>query len=371
MILQGITIPSGIAIAGLLLLTAMALADGVKFHTRSGSGADPLPPGYGPRGPVGPSDDEVKVESPAATVDGAGRRSAPYQAYPPDDAGAFAKAISEAAHKGGGIVYVPPGVYRIDETVSVPASITLHGAGRATHLYTTRVDGHGGFVTTGDSVRFTQFRFQGPTTIRTVQNMTKGLHVVNGCKGCRIDHVELSGFGYFAVGVTEGGEATVEYIYDHHNTQNGHGYAVTVITGGKVLVRDSEFEQNRHAIASNGAGTSYRCLYCYLHGDDDTYQVGALDTHAGMSGEIEIGWNAIENVRTGLSLSDGSGRIHDNLVRDVHRFCNIREGTHNGKVIHGAEAHDMTFENNRLENVVVPFDIRAGQNIVVDGEKIR
>lgn len=371
MIVQGITIQTGITIASLLLFAMMVLAETGAFRTRSGRGSHPLPPGYGPRGPVGPSDSEVTVESPAATVDGAGRRGAPYQAYPPDDAEAFRRAIAEASRKGGGVVYIPPGTYRIDEVVPVPGNVTLHGAGRATHLYTTRLDGNGGFVTAGDNIRFTQFRLQGPTTVRMVQNMSKGIHVTNGCAGCRIDHVEISGFGHFAIGVTQKAEATVEYVYDHHNTQNGYGYGVMVVTGGRVLVTDSEFEQNRHAIASNSAGTSYKCLYCYLHGDDETYQVGALDTHAGMSGEIEIAHNFVENLRTGLSLSDGSGNIHHNAVRGVHRFCNIREGAHNGKVIPGAEAHDLTFEHNHLENVTIPFDIRAGRHIVIDGETIR
>jgi len=370
-IIQSVTLQAGLLVAGLLLIVGMALAETGAFRTRSGRGTHPIPPGYGPRGPIGPSDAEVAVESPAAVVDGAGRKGAPYQAFPPDDSGAFVKALKEASDRGGGVVYIPPGTYRIDEIVSVPANITLHGAGRATHLYTTRLDGNGGFITAGNNIRFTQFRLQGPSTVRMVQNMAKGIHVTKGCKECRIDHIELSGFGYFAIGVTEKGEATVEYVYAHHNTQNGYGYGVMVVTGGQVLVTDSEFEQNRHAIASNSAGTSYKCLYSYLHGDDETYQVGALDTHAGMSGEVEIAHNLLENLRTGLSLSDGSGKIHHNLIRNVHRFCNIREGTHNGKVIPGAEAHDLVFEHNHLENVDIPFDIRAGRRIVIDGEMVR
>ena len=77
MIIQGNYFQTSLSAACLLLFAAMALADGVKFHTRSGRGADPLPPGCGPRGPVGPSDSEVRVEFPAATVDGAGRQGTP------------------------------------------------------------------------------------------------------------------------------------------------------------------------------------------------------------------------------------------------------------------------------------------------------
>ena len=357
-----------LALAGLVLMASSAEAE--MFRTRSGRGTHPLPEGYGPRGPVGPSDVELAVDAPAAVVDAPGRRDAPYDAYPPDASEAFRKAVDDAAGKGGGIVYIPPGVYRIDETVTVPANTTIHGAGRATHLYTTQTDGRTVFLTAGDGIRFTQFRLQGPTTVRMVKNASKGIHVTDGYKGCRIDHIEISGFGHFAVGVTGNGEATVEYVYDHHNTQNGYGYGVMVTGGGHATVTDSELEQNRHAIASNSAGTAYKCLYCYIHGDDDTYRVGALDTHPGMSGEIEIAHNFVENQRTGLSLSDGSGRIHHNLFRNVHRFCSIRAGIHNGRYIEGAEAHDMIFEDNILQNVAVPYDIRGGRNIVIDGRPV-
>ncbi len=351
-----------------LMFALFSTAGAEPFRTRSGHGTHPIPEGYGPRGPVGPSDTELTVDAPAAIVDGPGKRDAPYDAYPPDASGAFRKAVSEAAEKGGGVVYIPPGVYRLDETVPVPDNITIHGAGRATHLYTTQHTPV--FLTEGDSIRFTQFRLQGPTTVRMVKNASKGINVTNGHTGCRIDHIEIFGFGHYAIGVTEKGEATVEYVYDHHNTQNGYGYGVMVVSGGQAVVTDSELEQNRHAIASNGAGTGYKCLYCYIHGDDETYRVGALDTHPGMSGEIEIAYNFVENQRTGLSISDGSGHIHDNLFRNVHRFCNIRAGIHNGNYIEGSEAHDMVFENNILENVDIPYEIRAGRNIVIDGETL-
>jgi Pectate lyase superfamily protein len=356
-------------LAGLATMLATGAA-GDGFRTRSGRGTHPLPAGYGPRGPVGPDDTAVCVPAPAATVAGAGARGAPYQAYPPDDSAAFRQAIAAATERGGGVVFIPPGVYRIDETVAVPAGITLHGAGRATHLYTTRTNGQGVFVVAGDDVRFTQFRMQGPTTVRMVQNLSRGIAIGDGHRGVRVDHIEISGFGHFAIGVVGSAEATITFVYDHHNTQNGYGYGVMVVEGGKAIVTDCEMEQNRHNIASNSHGTSYQCLYCYLHGDDETYQVGALDTHPGMDGRIEIAHNVIENVRTGLSLSDGTGRVHHNWVRNVARFVSISPGIHNGNYVAGAEVHDMVFEENHLENVAKPYDLRGGRNVVVDGKAL-
>jgi hypothetical protein len=353
-----------------LLCSAVGDAAGEAFRTRSGRGSASLPAGYGPRGPVGPGDTEVRIASPAATVAGTGARSAPYRAHPPDDAAAFRQAIAEAAQRGRGMVYIPPGVYRLDETVAVPAGITLHGAGRATHLYTTRPDGRGVFVVEGDNVRFTQFRLQGPTTVRTVPNQSRGIAVGGGHQGCRIDHIEISGFGHFAIGVTGGAGATIAHVYDHHNTHNGLGYGVMVVGGGKAVVTDCEMEQNRHAIASNGRGTAYQCLYSYLHGDDETYPNGALDTHPGMDGPIEIARNVIEDMRLGLSLSDGTGRVHHNWVRNVARFVAISPGIHNGNYVAGAEVHDMRFEENHLENVDIPYAFGGGRNVVVDGKAV-
>jgi hypothetical protein len=88
-----------------------------------------------------------------------------------------------------------------------------------------------------------------------------------------------------------------------------------------------------------------------------------------MSGEIEIAYNFVENQQTGLSLSDGSGHVHHNLFRNVRRFASIRPGIHNGKRIEGAEVHDMRFEKNVLEDVAVPYEIRAGRNIIIDGKR--
>ncbi len=349
-----------------LVFALTSIAHAGTFRTRSGRGSQTIPEGYGPRGAVGPSDNDLTAKSPDAVVDGPGRRDAPYQAYPTDASEAFRNAMSQAADMGGGTVYVPPGTYRIDGTVPVPGNVTLHGAGRATHLYTTQNDAV--FLPDGDNTRFTQFRLQGPTTVRMVQNGSRGIHATNGHKGCRIDHVELFGFGHFAIGVTEKAEARVDYVYDHHNTQNGLGYGVMVVSGGQVDVSDSEFEQNRHAIASNDAGTAYRCIYCYIHGDDETYRVGALDTHPGMSGHFEIAHNLVENQQTGLSLSDGTGHIHDNLFRNVHRFCSIRAGIHNGNYVEASEVHDTVFADNVLESVAIEYDIRAGRSISIDGQ---
>jgi hypothetical protein len=353
---------------GLLAPAGVARGQTGGFHTRSARGTHPLPEGYGPRGPVGPSDKEMAPEAPVVTVRGEGR-NARYLAYPPDDSEVFRKALAEAAEKGGGVVYVPPGVYRIDQRVTVPAKVTLHGAGRATHLYTTKLDGTGMFSTDGDGIRFTQFRIQGPTTVRAVQNGSRGISVRH--KDCRIDHLELSGFGQAAIAAGRNAEATVEYVYDHHNTQNGFGYGVSVTGGAKVLVTDSEFEQNRHAIASNSRGTQYQCMYCYLHGFDETYPQAALDTHPGMAGKIEVAHNFFEDLREGLSLSDGEGTIHDNMARNVRQFCTFREGVHNGRVVPGAEVHDFVAERNRLEDVATPYNVRAGRNLMVDGKKLR
>src|SRR5262245_19030209 len=95
MIIHGIAIQRGIITWGLLLFATMALAETAPFQTRSGRGTHSIPPGYGPRGPVGPSDSEVAAESPVATVNGTGWKGAPYQAFPPDDSGAFVKALNE------------------------------------------------------------------------------------------------------------------------------------------------------------------------------------------------------------------------------------------------------------------------------------
>src|SRR5436190_1060198 len=48
-----------------------------------------------------------------------------------DDTVAFAKTLQAAANAGGAIAFVPPGRYRITQSLSVPNMVTLEGAQRA------------------------------------------------------------------------------------------------------------------------------------------------------------------------------------------------------------------------------------------------
>src|SRR3990172_7644694 len=52
-----------------------------------------------------------------------------------DDVRAIQRAIDKAAVDGGGVVYLSPGTYRIDSTLTLKANVHLQGAGwGATHI---------------------------------------------------------------------------------------------------------------------------------------------------------------------------------------------------------------------------------------------
>ncbi|HUU59480.1 MAG TPA: glycosyl hydrolase family 28-related protein, partial [Phycisphaerae bacterium] len=51
-----------------------------------------------------------------------------------NDLPALRQAMAAAQKAGGGIVFLPPGTYRIDETLSIPAGVALRGAGRENTL---------------------------------------------------------------------------------------------------------------------------------------------------------------------------------------------------------------------------------------------
>lgn len=59
-------------------------------------------------------------------------------------ADAFQTALDEAERRGGGEVYVPAGIFRLEKTPLIPSRVHLRGSGRATVLRGTRTGGYQG-----------------------------------------------------------------------------------------------------------------------------------------------------------------------------------------------------------------------------------
>ena len=187
------------------------------------------------------------------------------------------------------------------ESIAIAGGVILEG-GRTPRqpgprLYTT-VRPAVFFETTGDNIRITGVRIEGPDHVGVVPDGdNKGIGVfVNGDINIEIDHNEIYGWSQAAVRVNDcdgkagcplGGRMppsenpTAVHIYDnyiHHNQHEGsNGYGVSVNDGAYVLIERNVFDWNRHAIKSAGeSGTgyaAYRNLVLKNGGYHDTYCV--------------------------------------------------------------------------------------------------
>jgi len=347
--------------------------------TRSADVPD-LPPGYGPRHPLGPdvplSSRERNLLAESAIVHGF-------------DAAAIQAACAHAVRRGFSLVVFPAGDYRLDHPVLVPASLTLLGHGSETRLIAP--DFHSIMLRpVGSHVRFTRMRFEGPCTGRDMTNAAIAIHSTHQ-NSIRIDHVEMYGFSQACF--CWGGSVQVDHTLIHDCPRDRLGYGVCIMEGAHVLVADSDLSQCRHHLASNGAldwqsparvghfthkpnvrPTRWELVHSHIHDDDRTqFRFCAVDTHPGMDGTFLVEANLFENLNHGVGIRDGSGVIRNNLFRNfsgplavgVRLFFT----THNYTPVENAYPHDVLIHDNRFENVPNPCLIEHGRNIVVDGRR--
>lgn len=168
------------------------------------------------------------------------------------------------------------------EALPIAGGVTLEGGRTPRHpgprLYTT-IRPAVLFETTGDNIRITGVRIEGPDHVGVVPDGdNKGIGIfVSGDINIEIDNNEIYGWSQAAVRVNDcdgnegcqpGGRMlpsenpTVVRIHDnfiHHNQHEGsNGYGVSVNAGAFVLIERNVFDWNRHAIKGAGeAGTGY------------------------------------------------------------------------------------------------------------------
>ncbi len=352
--------------------------------------AQPAPPAFGPRGPVGPEVPLTAAERKrlARRLTVRGRTAAAVQA-----------ACDQAARKGIPVVFLPAGEYVFEAEVRVPGGLTLLGEGSRTVVRTSKRQMHL-FRVEGDLVRFTRLRLQGASPTPSTDNDTFGIYASRR-KNIRVDHCELSGFSYATTFHAEA-TAQLDHCVIHHNLRDGLGYGVAIYSGAYVLVCDNHFFQNRHSLASNGAldWSSPKRLGKYVHkpgfrkthwefihnrvGSNDLspYELCAVDTHPGMDGTFVVQDNLFENLRHGVGIRDGSGIIRHNLFRNLRTRTTFRRlvaisisyGKHNGIPVEGCMPNNIVVSGNVFEMPPgAAFErckIGKAENITVDGKLI-
>jgi hypothetical protein len=147
-------------------------------------------------------------------------------------------------------------------------------------LYTTRFD-HGSLIdVVGNNVKVRGLRLRGPSgspeKVPTVAAITVR---INEARNVEITDNEIWNWTWSGVAVYGGAdgknpgrmtraEARQIYVarnYIHDNVRNGHGYGVSASGGAHAIFEGNVFDNNRHAIASDGHdGAGYVARYNYV-----------------------------------------------------------------------------------------------------------
>jgi hypothetical protein len=351
----------------------------------------------GPRGPVGP-------DVPLSTAEK--RQFAKRVAVEGRSAAAVQAACERARREGISVVLLPAREYAFESTVRVPGGLTVLGEGPGTVIRagdtSVRL-----FEAGGDDVRFTRLKLEGADRSTNQKNESIGIAAA-GKQRVRVDHCELAGFCN-ATRFSDEASAQVDHCAIHHNLVDGLGYGVVVYSGAQVLVTDSEFGQNRHSLASNGAldWSSGERLGKFVHvpgvrqthwelvhnrfGSNDlsSTEEFAVDTHPGMDGTFVVEDCIFDGLRRGIVIRDGSGIIRGNVFRNLRAATGSRSrvavligvSDHNGKPVEGAMPHDITVTDNTFEGEfdtwIAPgsdgrarparYEIGKAENVTIDG----
>ena len=148
----------------------------------------------------------------------------------------------------------------------------------------------------------------------------------------------------------------------HDNALDGMGYGVVVSGtqmtegGSTVLISESEFALNRHAIASNSPETRFAVERCYFHDTNPSQLQPDVDAHPQGLSTLRLVVRDSTFVRTRpIGVKAGSmeitGNRFDSSCGDViGQMILFGQPTHNGNIIADAYMHDVYIGGNRNES---------------------
>ena len=185
-----------------------------------------------------------------------------------------------------------------DNNIKIPAGVTLaSGRGRGNSLgaliYSNSPNELYLFITSGEGVRVTGLRLQGPDPNRRTEQMQwlyaqgrfydlpNSAGVMSRYSRLTVDNCELYGWTRSVFVYTGSLDNHIHHNFMHHNQREGLGYGVDVKQGASALIEGNVFNWNRHAIDGDygsSPGASYEACYNLVLGDTTSHY---FDMHGG------------------------------------------------------------------------------------------
>jgi len=256
----------------------------------------------------------------------------------------------------GDTVVIPAGTFSFAGSVTLPAGISLVGAG-ATVTTLAKTGGSAEALVVVECID-QPFEIRGISFVGiddpTSGIMDKGVRVLGDCQDFRITDCTFEHFGEAAIYLRGNMRGVIDhsrFVDIYRPAIDNYGYGVVVYGDGEpswirpldlggenaVFVEDSYFEYNRHAIASNN-GSRYVFRYNEIVNNVPTYQ--AIDAHGFEYGSprgsrsYEIYNNTVDNAEAcwaGVAIRGGDGVIFDNeAIRGTTNAILLMNGSGSG-----------------------------------------
>ena len=296
------------------------------------------------------------------------------------------QAALDSLGEDGGVVYIPPGEYVINETVTIPCSnVTVYGAGRDTILQGVWFQNKPMLLAEGrQNVRISRLHFRSlpldtfrgyntekyaekPEDVGRPTLNSQGIGIYGGCRRIRVDHCEIERFGYGGILVRDSSELCFDHCFFHENFRYGLGYGIVPCATDECYIEDNNFENHRHGIAG-GRGTNASYTARFNRFIKDTKAVPETGWKQVTSHEIDVhsgcrwlyahdNWVEMKNgmMSAGACLRGNSGWVWNNT------FVNCSHGIR----VLGASGDVWTWDN-KCVNVTYPTSSKATGDIHFD-----
>ncbi|MBI2300536.1 MAG: PQQ-binding-like beta-propeller repeat protein [Armatimonadetes bacterium] len=261
--------------------------------------------------------------------------------------------------KAGQVIFVPDGV-EIDLTgqssLSLPAGVTLAGTrglrgSAGARLFTTRRATSPLFQTSGDGIRVTGLRLEGPYAgPELIAEFSQGISLTH--HNVEVDNCEVYNWNCVGIGVGGGGDVRIHHNSIHHCQLSGYGYGV-VTSGANCFIIANKFDWCRHDIASSGSpGDCYEAAWNQVGENATSHR---FDMHGG------------SDRGDGTDIAGDWIHIHHNTFLDAkHRAVVIRGVPSQGADIH----HNWLAQPSAKDAVASGGNTRVHRNVCGPGKTL-